>query len=304
MDVEDPEQEDRMDVNDDRGVANDCMPHMVGVECSSEIREDVATLQLATREDLCEEETEDLKEKSLNVNPLIMVEVRIGNETLKAVVDTGASYCCIRQEEYAKLKAMGNLDGELPVCQVQLITAIGKKKFKVNTQVWVELIFGNKRSRVVMFVVPGLFAPVVLGLNWLRESKLMIDCSKDLVKYVGDGTDGSESGILEGRQGGAQVEDGLDEGIECLGVLQKEVEHKRSYVKTLRGDGRDLILASNANTDKQEDGDASYADGDPLSVATLIEVNSLKTLTNVISKCDGMSDWILSKSKWREKIWK
>lgn len=179
-----------------------------GLKKKTDMFGDTSKVQLATREDLWEEDVEELPNDKLLVDPLIMVEVNIGGEITKAVIDTGATYSCISLEMYEKLRETGRLKGELPLCKVQLTTAIGRKKFKVDKQIWVEIMFGARGSNVLMFFVPGLFAPVLMGLNWLREVGIIIDCGHDTVRYEEDDHEISEEANLEG--------DAMEEKRKCL----------------------------------------------------------------------------------------
>lgn len=155
-------------------------------------------VQLATRDDLWDEDEEEIH----NEIALIRIDVNIGEEVVQAVIDTGATYCCINQEMYDNLAETGRVKGELPLIKVKLATAIGKKKFKIDRQVWLEIKFGNKSSHVVMFVVPGLFAPMIMGLNWLRRAKIVIDCGHGIVRYEIDVNETPEGDVVEAKKGG------------------------------------------------------------------------------------------------------
>lgn len=164
-------------------------------------------VKLATRDDLWEEEMEDLPSAKMIFDPLITVEVIIGGISMKAVIDTGATYSCISHELYEKLIAMKSIKSELPTSKIQLITAVGKRRIKVNKQVWVEVILNAKGSDIMMFVVPGLFTRMLMGLNWLRESRVMIDCGNGTVYYKEGSTEALERGT-NGKAMEMKIEEG------------------------------------------------------------------------------------------------
>lgn len=72
--------------------------------------------------------------------------------------------------------------------KINLIIAVGKRKVKVSKQVLFEIYIGSQRSNVMTFVVLDLFTPVFLGLSWLRDCKMVIDCESNTLstKEKGD----------------------------------------------------------------------------------------------------------------------
>lgn len=182
-----------------------------------DVDENTCRVKFATREDLWEEEMEELPNAEIVLDPLITVDVTIGGEVMKAVIDTGATYSCISQELYENLREMRMIKGELPMCKVQLITAVGRKRIKVDKQVYIEIILNAIGSNVMMFVVPGLFTPILMGLNWLREARIMIDCGNGIVSYRED----KHEGKTEKRMNGKVMEIGIEEKekhyVKCSG---------------------------------------------------------------------------------------
>lgn len=62
-----------------------------------------------------------------------------------------------------------------------MIVAAGKRTILVRKKIMVEMVWNGKMYLVVMLVVDGLFSPVILGLNWLRDNKIIIDCGRNIV---------------------------------------------------------------------------------------------------------------------------
>lgn len=108
---------------------------------------------------------------------------------LEAIIDSGATYSCVNSELYDKLLEEGAIKGELPVQNVKLVVAVGKRRIEVRKQVVVEITWSTKRYIVLTFVVKDLFTSLVLGLNWLRENRVLIDCEKNQIQLKGEMVD-------------------------------------------------------------------------------------------------------------------
>lgn len=133
----------------------------------------------ATREDLIGGGSDKIQETGIKSEPLIWINVEVGeNLNIYEVIDSGATHSCIDQELYDKLLELNRIKGELPVSKVNLIIAAGRRKIRVNKQVMFEISLLYQKYNVLAFVVADLFTPMVLGLNWLREHKIVIDCEK------------------------------------------------------------------------------------------------------------------------------
>lgn len=132
-------------------------------------------VDFATKEDLLEE-AEEVREK-VTGRSLIKLPVEVGGIPVESIIDTGATHSCINVELYTRLVACKGVQGELPVTGLQLTTAVGKKKIRVTKQVWVHTVWESRGSDMRCLVVPGLFAQMLLGLDWLTTSRIVIDCA-------------------------------------------------------------------------------------------------------------------------------
>lgn len=145
-------------------------------------RKDSLTVDLAMKQDLLEE-IEAVGKGEITGGSLIKVDVEVGGIPVETVIDTGATHSCINGDLYNRLVESKGLQGELPVTSLQLTTAVGKKKIKVKKQVWVHVVWNSRGSDMKCLVVPGLFAQMLLGLDWLRTSRIMIDCGLGIMAY-------------------------------------------------------------------------------------------------------------------------
>lgn len=140
----------------------------------------------ATLDDLIEEEDMGESEEHRLEEPLMRVDVNIGELIYtKAVIDTGATMTCISLEMCDRLRETNTLEGELPVSAVNLITALRNRKVRVQRQVMFNLVIEDRKYMTLAFVVKDLFVPVLLGLNWLKDNQVMINC-RDWTLSIGE----------------------------------------------------------------------------------------------------------------------
>lgn len=142
----------------------------------------------ATWEDLVIEEEEETEKEGRT--SLIRLDVLIGGKIeIQAVVGAGANHTCINKELYDRLCEDESVLGELPVSQLKLISAVGKRRIEIRKQVALELRWSDKTYVVVALVVEGLFASMILGLDWLRSNNVVINCERNAlsIENIKDG---------------------------------------------------------------------------------------------------------------------
>lgn len=139
----------------------------------------------ATLEDHLREEEVATPEEKREVEHLMKLDVEVGDVLrTKAIVDTKATYSCVDLELYNKLLQTNNIEGELPVTGIKLITAVGNKRVKIYKQVMFDVEVQSRKYRTMAFVVQGLFAPILLGINWLKEHQVQINCEDGTLDIV------------------------------------------------------------------------------------------------------------------------
>lgn len=77
--------------------------------------------------------------------------------------------------------------GELPVSQLKLISAVGRRRIAIHKQIMIEIGWSHQSYVIVALVLEGLFSSMILGLDWLRSNKIIIDCEQNIVtdKMIG-----------------------------------------------------------------------------------------------------------------------
>lgn len=58
---------------------------------------------------------------------------------------------------------------------------MGKRRISICKQGMIEMTWSGRQYYLVTFIVAELFSSLILGLDWLRENCIIIDCEKNLV---------------------------------------------------------------------------------------------------------------------------
>lgn len=185
----------------------------------------------ASWEDLVEEEEEEHDVAGVSGDSLMGINVILGDqEEQRVIIDCGATYSCINKELYQILSEKNKILGELPVINLKLGVAVGKRMVVVRQQVMVEMIWNSKVYLVVMLVVEGLFLPVILGLNWLRENKILIDSGRNMVYEQCNGVENTET--KREREEGGETKRSDYKG-DALGIVAG-IKNKRRLAEKIK----------------------------------------------------------------------
>lgn len=220
------------------------------------------------------------------------------------MIDTGATYSCISDNFYERLQEEKLIKGELPVQKVTLIVAVGRRVINVNKQVLVEMKWNNHIYQVCALVVPGLFTPMILGLNWLRENLILINCKENKLVEI------KMEGELTNADGPMQS----NVAAECLSRPNQIEEVKRNH-QYIGG-----VVTKSVDTHETKIRSGSERMDNPYSTGGIICVkfsdkskvklftdqkmdNRYKVLmeTNEDDKEGKELGWSSSKEKWKEK---
>lgn len=243
-----------------------------------EVKEIEIKCEHAKWEDLVEEEEEDIEKIHNSKDYLLCIEVLIeGKLKVQAVVDIGATHSCINKELYEKLTELKYVKGELPVANLKLVNAVGRKLTTVQKQIMVEMFWQKHRYMVTALVEDKLFTALVLGLKWLKENDILIICGKNRVMdariheeiKLGDMKDTKES---------KEDDKGLKKMNDNVGGKQEEAQLGILYGWTGTEDEIEKVEMGMCRNKKKR--------------GYLIENLNMRK----------RREWISQKEKWREKL--
>jgi hypothetical protein len=102
------------------------------------------------------------------------VKVTFGNEEITSISDTGCELCLMSQELYNKLRSNGMKNLELPVQNMNLVSAFSDKARKVRTQAMLTLKIGEETVDQTFLIAPRLMTQVLIGVDFCVRNKVTI----------------------------------------------------------------------------------------------------------------------------------
>lgn len=96
---------------------------------------------------------------------------------VQVLIDTGSQITAISEDCHNYLILHGKFV-ELPICNITLLTAIGKKPTTIKKQVSCSVIIDDQIINTHLLVVPRLSNPIILGNDWLLKNKGIINYEK------------------------------------------------------------------------------------------------------------------------------
>lgn len=93
---------------------------------------------------------------------------------ISALIDTGSQITAVSETFYQYLKTYHKVV-ELPVSNVTILTAIGKKLTHIKKQILCEIQIGSFKSQASFLVIPHLSNQVILGNDWLLLNRVLVD---------------------------------------------------------------------------------------------------------------------------------
>jgi predicted aspartyl protease len=106
----------------------------------------------------------------------------LGNEVVfTAILDSGSEVNLISQEIYEKLTKASTDIPVLPVENIVLVTAFGRRSNRIRIQAYVEFTIGADRFEQVFLVSSQLKNDVIIGCQFLKEFGVCIDFYKGAI---------------------------------------------------------------------------------------------------------------------------
>jgi hypothetical protein len=166
-----------------------------------------------------------INENSHCLSPIL--EIKINTKfVVNAIIDSGSEVNLISQEIYERLTQAGNAIPVLPVENVVLVTAFGKKSKRIRLQAFLEFKLGDDVFEEVFMVSPRLSNDAILGCQFFKEFGITIDFKNESISYV--------------RGGAMRYHE-----FTTKGTLQNDSE------KNVSGTVREIVLSSTSSADQR-----------------------------------------------------
>ncbi|XP_043481228.1 uncharacterized protein LOC122510544 isoform X2 [Leptopilina heterotoma] len=169
------------DKNEDRSGGNNIKPSSsINAMWNSNISEFI--------DDLCWDVVPGVNEISSEIETKIVsprIRATIENHEVAVLVDSGSEVTAISENFYNSLKKHTKII-ELPVSNITVSVAVGKKSTTIRRQVQLTLKIENNNFVAPFLIVPGLATNVLVGINWLLKFKCMIDIENQKIQIAGN----------------------------------------------------------------------------------------------------------------------
>lgn len=168
------------------------------------------------------EQNENKKETNDRIPPCLRIIVSLMSVPLQALIDSGSQITAISEEFYNYLLLHGKLT-ELPVSNVMLFTAIGKKSTTIKKQILCDVNIDGQNIGTSFLVVPHLSSQIILGNDWLLQNKVIINYEKS--KMIVNGLFLSDSVVKFGKCISAKIKCSRDhDDITYIQVIDDSIK--------------------------------------------------------------------------------
>jgi hypothetical protein len=117
-----------------------------------------------------------------------LVEVALGRDVrARAILDSGSEVNLIAQNIYDKLVSLGIDIPTLPLENVVLVTAFGKKSNRVKRQALIPFAIGTETFETNFFVSPQLINDAILGCQFMRDYGINLNFERGTFTYAAGG---------------------------------------------------------------------------------------------------------------------
>lgn len=127
-----------------------------------------------------------INEDSLAKSPVVEISLT-SDIKIKAILDSGSEVNLLAQSIYNKLIHSGMDIPTLPLENVILVTAFGKRSNSVKKQAMVEFHIEKDLFEVNFFVSPQLVIDAIQGFQFMKENCISLNFEKESFTYVKKG---------------------------------------------------------------------------------------------------------------------
>ena len=132
------------------------------------------------KKDLMEENEQNIEIKTIK-SPEISI--KINQVPVNALIDTGSAVNALSENWYNNNKKLLGNHEILSVNNTTIVSAVGNKSKHIKRQVFCETILNDSISvDCVFLIVPGLVRDCILGMNFLQQSKSVINIPEKWIK--------------------------------------------------------------------------------------------------------------------------
>lgn len=214
----------------------------------------------------------DLK-KNNNSNPLGQcphIHTKTGQQRTLALLDTGSQVTAVSDTFYRVLLSEKEVR-ELPVSNLMVSTAVGKKATPIKRQILIEIEVDNMLIENSFLVIPHLTSDMILGNDWMARNNAIIDYKTMSIEIRGKRL----------AQSSMAFERGASETLFCI---QKD---KTVYVYVLNSHELSILTEIGAQEDENP---IKIIEIDNNSEISVIESSEVPIVTKLMEKTDEIEN--------------
>jgi hypothetical protein len=147
--------------------------------------------QLVRYDDISPEDVSEyivlfINEDNISKSPQVDITISNGIQ-ISAILDSGSEVNLLSGSNYEKLIKAGIEAPELPLENMVLVTAFGKRSQRIRRQALIEFTIGNDLFEGVFMITPRLTNEAIIGCNLLKEYGFNINFATESFSYTREG---------------------------------------------------------------------------------------------------------------------
>lgn len=107
------------------------------------------------------------------------VPITIGNQTITALIDSGANITCLSEEWFQINKTNIGKYEEFPATSLHIKTALGGKSRRIQRIILVSAQLLGQPFNLQCLIVPNLIKPLILGVDFMKHFKVIINLQNE-----------------------------------------------------------------------------------------------------------------------------
>ena len=118
------------------------------------------------------------------------IKIKIIDKEIMSLLDSGSQITAVSEEFFKRLWERNELK-ILPVSNLFVTTAIGKKSTTIKQQVWLEVEIEGRSMGYPFLVIPYLTSTIILGNDWMSRNEVVLNYKNKVVEVAGRVVSGS-----------------------------------------------------------------------------------------------------------------
>lgn len=223
------------------------------------------------------------------------LKVKILGQDRTILLDSGSQVTAISEDFYRELSSKKRLS-ILPVSNLFVTTAIGKKSTTIKHQVWLDINLEGRDLSFPFLIIPFLTSTVILGNDWMSRNNVVLDYKNSKIEIAGKILSAStvifERSASETLRCSQENNDTMVFVINLSGIPKHKDSSKKNKLESNEKDSKNEIWAKGEvlplrEKDTQDETIVKEISND---AETVSRMNSITTTAIVHNQNENVSD--------------